>query len=327
MNKQKFTLNKVDDLNLWRELSESSEDYNIFFDTDYLELTDVRYDLYWIIKEDIIKAGYVVLLSEDGKNVIENDHIIYSGIFFVKNKVSREAKFNISKFNILEFYVLELTKKFKKISITLAPEIKDIRSFLWYNYNKNTNDKFYVENKFTSVLNIEELKLEKKYNEYDFFLNLQRSRKQEMNRALKEQYKILFNNDTTSLNKFYESTMIKQKENLSKNKTKIMQQIIEGMIEKKKGVMINLYDNNSNHLNSNFYIWDKRKAYHLYGASSPKNKSFWQGMISYWEIFNYFAKKHNIYKIDLEGLNSPNRGYFKQTLGGQLVQYFSLKRN
>ena len=43
-----------------------------------------------------------------------------------------------------------------------------------------------------------------------------------------------------------------------------------------------------------------------------------------WDAFNGLSD-HGIREVDLEGVNSPQRGWFKMSFGGDLVPYYELK--
>ena len=51
----------------------------------------------------------------------------------------------------------------------------------------------------------------------------------------------------------------------------------------------------------------------------------WQGVFGHCEIFRYLNQKYDINLIDLEGVNSPLRGWFKLSLGGSLTSYYRVK--
>ena len=61
-----------------------------------------------------------------------------------------------------------------------------------------------------------------------------------------------------------------------------------------------------------------------FGGSLKDRKTDWAGTIVHWEIFNYLAKNKNLSIVDLEGVNSPKRGYFKTSFGAYLKKYFHI---
>jgi hypothetical protein len=55
------------------------------------------------------------------------------------------------------------------------------------------------------------------------------------------------------------------------------------------------------------------------GRSTP-----WQGTLAHWHAFGHLAREHGITEVDLEGVNSPQRGWFKLGFGGSLQTYHTL---
>lgn len=72
------------------------------------------------------------------------------------------------------------------------------------------------------------------------------------------------------------------------------------------------------------YIWDNKRSYYLFGAKNNKIKNSWGGTLINWEAFKYIARYKSLGEIDLEGINSPNRGSFKLSFGGSIISYFQI---
>ena len=68
-----------------------------------------------------------------------------------------------------------------------------------------------------------------------------------------------------------------------------------------------------------------KRSYYLYGAGNPKLSELGR-YFAHWKAFEYLAKEQSIQTIDLEGVNSPNRGWFKLGFGGDLINYFKVSR-
>ena len=69
---------------------------------------------------------------------------------------------------------------------------------------------------------------------------------------------------------------------------------------------------------------DSFRAHYLYGASNPNLRNDSIGTAVLWNAFQELSSM-NIKLVDLEGVNSPKRGWFKLSFGGELVPYFSIK--
>jgi hypothetical protein len=73
------------------------------------------------------------------------------------------------------------------------------------------------------------------------------------------------------------------------------------------------------------YGWDSKRAYYLFGGGHPHVSEPWQGTLVHWEAFKDLAQGRNLNEVDLEGVNSPQRGWFKLGFGGDLRPYFHVR--
>ena len=70
---------------------------------------------------------------------------------------------------------------------------------------------------------------------------------------------------------------------------------------------------------------DSRRAYYLYGANEPDLRHSHTGTMVLWHGFA--ALSRDVREVDLEGVNSLARGYFKLSFGGSLTPYFGVSIN
>ena len=71
------------------------------------------------------------------------------------------------------------------------------------------------------------------------------------------------------------------------------------------------------------YAFDQRRAYYLFGASDPAMRDSPAGTAVLWDAFTALSKE-GISQVDLEGVNSPRRGWFKLSFGGDLRPYYQI---
>ena len=55
-----------------------------------------------------------------------------------------------------------------------------------------------------------------------------------------------------------------------------------------------------------------------------KNTGPYDGTYANWLIWQNFYREGTVKTIDLEGVNSPNRGWFKLSFGGELINYYAV---
>ena len=123
---------------------------------------------------------------------------------------------------------------------------------------------------------------------------------------------------------FYNSLLISQGINLSKEKLYRIQNLIKSLMKKNMAVMTCTKNNKGEILYITVFCFDKKRAYYLFGAGNPTSKERFKGTITFWDSFKILAQTYGIKEIDMEGVNSPMRGWFKLSFGGNLIPYYHL---
>lgn len=313
-----YSVKIINDKQKWDNFINSSPQNNIFFKSFFLE-TFKKIERKMIFKGSEPKASIVLITNK--KNIIENDIVIHSGIIFSKEFISNAASTSLEKYRITEFYVNYLTKNYNKILFNTAPGIDDIRPFLWFNYGKKKNI-FKVYPKYTLFLNIESFNSNLEKNEV--FKKMSTLRRRLVREGLKNKNEFYLSNNINYLVKNYKIYMKKQKANILPKKIMEMKSLLQNLSDKNK-LLIQISNNKDG---SAGYIlafaFDGSKSYYLYGCPLSSNVDNYLGTLSFWNMFKNLHDK-NINEIDFEGVNSPSRGLFKQSFGGNMKQYFEIQ--
>ena len=223
-------------------------------------------------------------------------------------------------FQILEFYQNFLNKNYKNIYVPLSPEINDIRPFQWYNYNLTFKDKYSIDIKYTSYLNLENFDVNNEFNS-DLFSNLNETRKRYIRYGYKNSIDFIELDENAFL-ELYIKNIETQKININKSQLIEMENIIRSLkkIEKLKIFCSKI----SNQIEYAVAVcWDDNKSYYLFGTGAKERQHF-SSTATFWHAIK-FLKNQNIKFFDLEGINSPNRGSFKVSFGGSITPYYVLK--
>jgi len=320
----KFSFNKQIDLNEYDRIVLSSPQGTIFSSSFFLKSLKVNYQLWNIKQGSEIKAVVCLITSKDNKNIILNDYVIYGGLIFNTDTKRLVTKRRSDEFKISEFVIEKLIKKYKKIEIQFAPEYLDIRPFQWLNYNQKVKKKFNLETKFTSYIDFKNQNLNDFLNT-ELYKNMETVRRYDYRMAIKEGAKISTTQNSTPFFKFYDEVLKKQENMTTLKNLSNLKNLISNLIESNRGKIFYVEDKLGNILYALFYIWDNKKAYYFLGAGNPKINKSWQSIFGHCEIFKYIKENYGITRIDLEGVNSPKRGWFKLSLGGTLNSYYRVE--
>jgi hypothetical protein len=310
----------------WSSLIENSHQSNLFSSIFFLRNSGNKYNLWKVTQGQEIKAGVCLNVDETEKISFENELVIHNGIFFNLDKKRILAKKREDEFQINSFIISNLVSRYDKIFLSLDPSINDIRPFQWYNYNTNS-PKFEISIKYTSTLNLSELASQDNQNDenLNLYKDLETVRRYSIRQAKKEKYSVEFSNNAENFLSLYKKFINKISSSSAQDEFETVAKITNQILAQKKGIVSYVFDDTNQLIYSLVVGWDNKKAYYLYGVSSDKNKRPWQGTIGLWTIFKYIVKNTNVRIFDFEGVNSPNRGWFKLSFGGKLENYYQIK--
>jgi lipid II:glycine glycyltransferase (peptidoglycan interpeptide bridge formation enzyme) len=68
---------------------------------------------------------------------------------------------------------------------------------------------------------------------------------------------------------------------------------------------------------------DAKRAYYLFGAGDPALRDTSCGTAVLWDAFAALARS-GCRELDMEGVNSPKRGWFKLSFGAEILPYYQL---
>jgi len=325
---EKYTLIEVSqsELSQWDELVESSGEGTLFSKSNYLLSVGAPFKIFFVMKGDVVKAG-VSLMTPTSDICALDDLVIYNGLFFAKDRPSDGVtlqKAYSNKFQITEFVIAELAQGYSQIQLSLAPGFEDLRPFIWHNYGApNEKQKFKVDVRYTSFLNIHEL-ASGDDEASQLFAQMGSSRRQEIRYARKDQVSVETSTDVHRFLDLYQMTMQKssssQEEASPQEKLQRMGNLMSDLIEKKQGFLYCVNNAEGLPVSAAYFGVDSKRAYYLFGANHPELQSRYSGTIVLWDAFIDLAKK-DISEVDLEGVNSPRRGWFKLSFGGNLQSY------
>jgi len=325
----KYSLVEVPDYSQWDEFVESSPQGTIFSNSEYLQHIGRKFKLLYVLRGDELKAGISLILSDDEKSTELDDLVIYNGIMFVDDKRQKHVSAMFERFEITEYVINELDREYKKIEMALSPHFEDIRPFLWHNYHsENVEDKFSCIVKYTSYLNISDL-ADDNIREFDteIFKNLERLRQRRIKES-RMSHSITVNDfDPDLFITFYKNLLDSQNIDVSLNKIKRIKNLLVFLLNSERAKSFSVLNHKKNVIYKTLFCFDSKRAYSLFGAGDLEKSERYKGTIAFWDAFKYLAKEKSIKEVDLEGVNSPKRGWFKLSFGGSLLPYFHVKKS
>jgi hypothetical protein len=308
----------------WDLFVQESVNGTIFSNSTYLDASKVKYRLYYCYKKEELRAGITIIESNDGSSLVLDDLVIYNGIMYNKptNRQNHSQQFS-EQFKIQEFIMKELSIGYKNIEISLHPSIIDVRATLWVNYGTPL-PKFSTNIRYTSYIDISDFKTSKKLENIRIYNKASTSRRQQIRYAIKKGYQTKVITNVDLLIEFYQKTMNRQELKVAKEKLERMKDLVLTLLKSNMVKIYGSYDEFNELGSIALFGWDNKRAYYIFGANDPIKRDGHSGTNVLWEAF-YDLNKIGINEVDLEGINSPHRGWFKLSFGGEIIPYYEIK--
>tara|TARA_B100000886_G_scaffold318979_1_gene259403 strand:- start:80 stop:1018 length:939 start_codon:yes stop_codon:yes gene_type:complete len=305
-------LTKIEEIKnpiLWDNIVCKSNQYSLLCSSKFLSGLTCPHRFFLLKEKQNIKMS--VLIFEKKKKFEKyflQDFNYNQGFYFFDSDLI-ERKRNKERIRLTNIFLHELTKNYSELRFSLNYNIKDIRAFQWFDYPKK---KFQINTVYTSIINLNEFKT---FEEY--IKSIRYERRREYRLFAKTDYKIIQENNHKKFIKLYKFL----KPNIGKLMFDTHLKVIRNAGKKNFSRTNFLLDKNKIIAGTLFY-YHKDTAYYAFSVSDPNYKkkiSCTTPLIL--EQINY-SFKNKIKNVDFLGINSPNRGDFKESFGGKL-EFFS----
>jgi hypothetical protein len=323
----RFRLEKAELDERWDEMIVRSPQGTIFSMSWYLKSLNRRLDAYRVFKGDDVRAWLVMPVDSAGKIAELDVYTIYGGIGFLQEDGQKNSSALHERFDVTEFLLKKLEEVYEKVSLALSPSFDDLRPFLWHRYGETgTNLKFTVALRYTTYVNIGELRQHSDVEDSDLFMNIDTDRKQHIRKAAKESAVTHIDENSHSFVTCYSEMMSHQGSPVDETTLSRMQSVLDALSENQSGVCLTTYNSTHTPIYRTVFCWDQHRAYYLFGSTPQGAQEKYRGTEAVWAGLKWLAENTEIEIVDLEGVNSPKRGRFKTGFGGKLVSYSEVTR-
>lgn len=309
----------------WDGFVRSSPDGTVFITSNYLAHIGRRLGLYHCYNVNELRAVVAVVESMDGASAILDDLVIYSGICFgAPTHGQNRAQQNSERHEIAFFIAAALADRYQRVEFALAPTIGDVRPFLWHNYGQEQG-RYSVDVRYTSYLDISDFASAPTLEDIEAYKQATGARRQQIRYARRDGIITEEFSDVGLFVDFYRRTMERQGENVGLNMLDRMAALVAALLETGSARMFVSKTRDQIAGSAAVYAFDHHRAYYLFGASNPDLRDSPTGTAVLWDAFGALAAT-GIPQVDLEGVNSPRRGWFKMSFGGELRPYYQITK-
>ena len=320
-----YKLEKVDLDEKWDLFIKSSSTGTVFSYSEYLNCINKKVAAYFLYKNKEVRAAVALVLDDNNpRSTVLHNFLIYNGIIFgTQQHMQNNAQVISDHFRIMEFIATELPHYYNVVTMRLHPTVKDIRPFLWYNFG-TAKPKYTVDIRYTSHVNIEELAVVPRIEDTVLYFETLASRRQELRYAMKKGVITREDFQVDNFTEFYSKTMQRQNIKVGSEYLGEMRTILVNLYKAGLGRLYVAYTADGQAGSMAFFCVDNKRAYYIFGANDPNLRDSHTGTAVLWDSFR-FLSKDGVKEVDMEGVNSPQRGWFKLSFGGAIDSYYVVR--
>ena len=318
----KYRVEKTEACERWDALVATSPSATVFSHAEYLAALRQPVARYFIYRAQEIRGGLLVVESPDGEHAVLHDFVVYAGLLFppVAHKQNR-AQITTERFELCEAAAAALPQQYKSVELALSPMVTDIRAFLWHNYGQEQG-RYVPSPRYTAIAPIAELATTPT-DASDLFAQCSAARRQEVRYALKKGVRTDEEFLPAEFTEYYAMTMARQNISVDVETLEGMRDLLIALGKAGKARMF-VSRTAAGEIGSMAVMGlDQYRAYYLFGASDPALRDSHCGSAVLWDAFIALAQS-GVAEVDLEGVNSPKRGWFKLSFGPQMQSYYEL---
>jgi hypothetical protein len=298
----------------WDDFADKSPQGTVFCKSYFLESYKKNVKYLQCLKGEEVFGGFAFV--ETSRSIVPMPYHVYCGIIFKDISYLKPYRQNEVRFSVSSSFAEHLFNNYNEIFFINHWDIIDLRPFEWFNYHEKEKGFYQIDVRYTSLLDISSAR--------DVF-NYSDSRKQCLKKSADMHFLTKESSDIELLDKLHSLVFEKQGVAVGKEDRGYLLNICENLIKAGSGrLFVTSLDGEP--ASASFFVYDKFRAYYLFGATDPRFKMFESGTRNLFDVFCFLSEKLNYKEIDFVGVNSPQRGFFKMSFGGRIVPYYQVTK-
>ncbi|WP_296644989.1 GNAT family N-acetyltransferase [Roseinatronobacter sp.] len=320
MDLSKYRLDRTEPGAAWDRVVEAAPEGTIFSLSAFVEEMDATPAL-WLCHKGNQFAGAVALAEDptDPRRTVLAPHIIHGGIMTAspaarQNPVQALAE----QFRTTAACFAGLAERYTELRFATAPALADLRPVLWHNYGGD-GPKPVLDLRYTSYLPLTPEATE--MEQTALYQGCNKSRRQALRYARDSGITVLASTDIDVFLDLYARTFARQGLEMAAGEADFLRRVCTRLAGEGRLRIFAALTPEGDLGSIVVFGLDAKRAYYLYGANEPELRNDHCGSMALFHALQALAQE-GVAEADLEGVNSPKRGYFKLSFGGDLRAYY-----
>lgn len=297
---------------------DASPQGSVFCTSAFLAALGTEADL-WLAEDDEGPALGAVVLSREGRPLADtHPFCLYQGILLAE-RLHRLPWHTRGRVLAEAFQALlePLTREFPQLAFGLHHSLDDLRGVQWLHYHEPGRGRFTLDLYYTGLIDLGE--------DFDAYLKTIRPRRRpQLRRAAELGLVAQGSGDLELLDRLDAATFERQGLERDDTERRLVRSITKAALDGGFGELFVCRDGAGRALSATVFLFDARCGYYLVGANDPAGRDAHAGAFLFLESLRRLHAR-GLRRIDVLGVNSPNRGDFKTSFGARPAPYFAAR--
>ena len=317
MTDSNLILTECTDPTRWDAFVANSPQGSIFCRIVLLDALGVEYNFWFVEKNGQPLAGAVILRRGNIPLYAPYSYTMYQGILLAKHSNSLpphgRAKWILE---VTEALLNGLSEHYDRLSFCLHYAFGDLRCIQWFHYHEPHLGQFKFDLYYTGLL---DLTTSSDFNTY--LATIRQTRRYEYRKALREGLTVELSQDIDTLDHLHCLTFERQGLERSEEAERLLRTIAAAALAHGFGELLICRDRSGEVTSATLFLYDEQCGYYLFGANHPAYRSSNSGTFLMIENIRRCYVR-GVKRVDMCGINSPNRGDFKTSFNALPAPYF-----
>jgi hypothetical protein len=301
----------------WDQFVEDSPQGNIFCRSAILEALGEEYEL-WFVEDGSERWLGTVIITRDGQPIrAPYPFTMYQGVLLSAKfcQLSPHRRVSLT-LELMNFLLAQLQQRFNLISFCLHHRFEDLRSFSWFHYHEPEQGQFEIALRYTALIDLSP------FESFDQYLGtIGKDRRYKYRYARSLGLVIRESTDLQALDRLCDLTYERQKIERDPQESRLLKSITQAALAGGFGELLACTDPSGTIASMIVFLYDNKYGYNWVGANDPQYR--FSGAATYLMLEGIKrSKARGLTKVDVVGINSPQRGYFKTSFNAVPVPYF-----
>jgi len=308
-----------DDDAAWDALMADSPQGSAFGRSWYLRALDVEGDLVvdrWLLAGDRGTQAAAIVLRRGGRPVdAPYPFSPYQSLFLTAAVATAPAhRAGREIVEVTGRLAVALADRYPRLSFCLHPSFRDLRGLQWFHYEQP--DAFHFDVRYTGLIDLGS------FADFDAYLaTLRPTRRNEYRRALRRGLSAESSEDIDLLDRLHAATFARQGLARPAHEGALLRAITVAALAAGSGELLICRAPSGDVVSAVLFVDDRRTGIYLFGANAPEHRNLDGGAFLVLEAIRR-GQGRGLTGVDLCGVNSPQRGDFKTSLGAVVTPYF-----